>query len=182
MRRSHPRGKTAACRGYVLSCVRLFVTQETSPPGSSVLGFSRQEYARAQPFFLPGDLPTSPGIRPVSPKPLALAVDSASLGILPRLGAIKERGGGGVWAAARPRLVCPMPGGGREAWAGRCRGSGAHTCPNVGGLSHEGALTCRLLSPGEASLCSRWGRMKPPCPVPRHRELPSSPSPVPPGS
>ena len=82
-----------------------------------------------------------------------------------------------------PGLVCPMPGAGREAWAGRCRGSGAHTCPDVGGLSHKGTLTCRLLSPEEASLCSRWGQMKPPVPpTRRHRELPSSPSPVPPVS
>ena len=47
--------------------------RDGSPPGSSVLGFSGQEYGRGQPFFLPGDLPASPGIRPVSPKSLALA-------------------------------------------------------------------------------------------------------------
>ena len=37
-----------------------------SPPGSSVHGFSRQEYWSGLPFPSPGDLP-NPGIRPASP-------------------------------------------------------------------------------------------------------------------
>ena len=45
----------------------LFVTPWTvAPPGSSVHGFSRQEYWSGLPFPSPGDLP-DPGIEPVSP-------------------------------------------------------------------------------------------------------------------
>ena len=43
-----------------------------SPPGSSVMGFSRQEYWSGLPFPSPGDLP-DPGIKPGSP---ALQADS----------------------------------------------------------------------------------------------------------
>ena len=43
-----------------------------SPPGSSVLGFSRKEYWSGLPFPSPGDLP-EPGIEPGSP---ALQTDS----------------------------------------------------------------------------------------------------------
>ena len=39
---------------------------DCSLPGSSVMGFSRQEYWRGLPFPSPGDLP-DPGIEPVSP-------------------------------------------------------------------------------------------------------------------
>ena len=39
---------------------------DCSPPGSSVHGFSRQEYWSGLPFPSPGDLP-HPGIEPVSP-------------------------------------------------------------------------------------------------------------------
>ena len=39
---------------------------DCSPPGSSVHGFSRQEYWSGLPFPSPGDLP-KPGIEPQSP-------------------------------------------------------------------------------------------------------------------
>ena len=42
------------------------------PPGSSAMGFSRQEYWSGLPFPSPGDLP-DPGIEPGSP---ALQADS----------------------------------------------------------------------------------------------------------
>ena len=45
---------------------------DCSPPGSSVHGFSRQEYWSGLPFPSPGDLP-DPGIEPRSP---ALQADS----------------------------------------------------------------------------------------------------------
>ena len=39
---------------------------DSSPPGSSVHGISRQEYWNGLPFLSPGDLP-DPGTEPVSP-------------------------------------------------------------------------------------------------------------------
>ena len=45
---------------------------DCSPPGSSVHGFSRQEYWSGLPFAPPEDLP-DPGIQPVSPLSSALA-------------------------------------------------------------------------------------------------------------
>ena len=39
---------------------------DCSPPGSSVHGFSRQEYCSGLPYPSPGDLP-NPGIEPGSP-------------------------------------------------------------------------------------------------------------------
>ena len=39
---------------------------DCSPPGSSVVGFSRQEYWSGLPFPSLGDLP-DPGIKPMSP-------------------------------------------------------------------------------------------------------------------
>ena len=48
---------------------------DCSPPGSSVLGFSRKEYWSGLPFPSPGDLP-EPGIEPGSP---ALQADSLPL-------------------------------------------------------------------------------------------------------
>ena len=44
-----------------LSLVQLFC-----PPGSSAMGFARQEYWNGLPFSSPGDLP-DPGIKPTSP-------------------------------------------------------------------------------------------------------------------
>ena len=46
--------------------------KDYSLPGSSVHGFSRQEYWSGFPFLPPGDLPHS-GIEPVSPSSPALA-------------------------------------------------------------------------------------------------------------
>ena len=43
-----------------------------SPPGSSVLGFTRQEYWSGLPFPTPGGFP-DPGIEPTSPAPSARA-------------------------------------------------------------------------------------------------------------
>ena len=48
------------------SCPNLCDSMDCSPPGSSVQGFSRQEYWSGLPFPLPGDLP-DPGIEPWSP-------------------------------------------------------------------------------------------------------------------
>ena len=54
------------------SCVTVSDPMDCSPPGSSVLEFSRQEYWNGLPFPSPGDLP-GPGIEPGSS---ALQVDS----------------------------------------------------------------------------------------------------------
>ena len=43
------------------SCPTLCHPMDSSPPGSSVMGFSRQEYWSGLPFPSPGDLP-EPGI------------------------------------------------------------------------------------------------------------------------
>ena len=51
---------------YSLSRVQLCDPIDCSPPGSSVMGFSRQEYWSGLPFPSPGDL-TDPGIKPASP-------------------------------------------------------------------------------------------------------------------
>ena len=48
------------------SCLTLWDLMNYSPPGSSVLEFSRQEYWSGLPFPSPGDLP-DPGIEPRSP-------------------------------------------------------------------------------------------------------------------
>ena len=54
------------------ACPALCNPMDCSSPGSSVMGFSRQEYGRWVPFPSPGDLP-DPGIEPRSP---ALKTDS----------------------------------------------------------------------------------------------------------
>ena len=59
--RLQARGKGAV----MLTGVRLFVTTDCSPSGSSVHGISQQEYWSGLPFPSPGDLP-DPGIAPVS--------------------------------------------------------------------------------------------------------------------
>ena len=46
-------------------CLTLCNPMDCSPPGSSVSGFSRQEYWSGLPCPLPGDLP-NPGIKPAS--------------------------------------------------------------------------------------------------------------------
>ena len=56
------------------SCLTLCDPMDCSPPGSSVLGFSRQEYWSGLLFPLPGDFP-KPGIEPTSP---ALQMDSST--------------------------------------------------------------------------------------------------------
>ena len=48
------------------SCLTLCNPMDCSLPGSSVHGFSRQEYWSGLPFPSPGDLP-DPGIEPGSP-------------------------------------------------------------------------------------------------------------------
>ena len=59
--------RVCAC-GYVqsLSCMTLCDPLDCLPPGSSVRGFSRQEYWSGLPFPSPGGLP-DPGIKPASP-------------------------------------------------------------------------------------------------------------------
>ena len=56
------------------SCPTLCNSVGCSPPGSSVQGFSRQEYWSGLPFPSPGD-PPNPGIEPRSP---ALQADALS--------------------------------------------------------------------------------------------------------
>ena len=51
------------------SCLILCNPMDCSPPGSSAMGFFRQEYWCGLPFPSPGELP-DPGMEPV---PLALA-------------------------------------------------------------------------------------------------------------
>ena len=58
-----------------LSRVRLCDPMDGSPPGSSIQGFSRQEYWSGLPFPSPGDLP-DPGIEPRSPTLQAYALTS----------------------------------------------------------------------------------------------------------
>ena len=67
----HERGREGrfAC---VLRRVQLFVTLRTSPPGSYVRGYPRQEYWSGLPFPPPGDL-AEPGIERMSPASSALA-------------------------------------------------------------------------------------------------------------
>ena len=48
------------------SCLTLCDPVDCSPPGSSLHGFSRQDYWSGLPFPSPGDLP-NPGIKPRSP-------------------------------------------------------------------------------------------------------------------
>ena len=48
------------------SCLTLYDPMDCSPTGSSVIGFSRQEYWSGVPCPPPGDLP-NPGIKPTSP-------------------------------------------------------------------------------------------------------------------
>ena len=54
------------------SCPTLCDLMDCSPPGSSVVEFSRQEYWSGLPFPSPGDLP-HPGIKPMSPVSPGLA-------------------------------------------------------------------------------------------------------------
>ena len=48
------------------SCMALCDPMDCKPPGSSVMGFFKQEYWGGLPFPSPGDLP-NPGIEPTSP-------------------------------------------------------------------------------------------------------------------
>ena len=54
------------------SCQTLFNPMDCSPPGSSVHGFSGQEYWSGLPYPPPGDLP-DPGLELVPPVSPALA-------------------------------------------------------------------------------------------------------------
>ena len=65
------------CAQTLQSCLTLFDPMDCSPPDSSVLGFSRQEYWSRLPCPPPGDLPHS-GIEPASP---ALQADSLLLNL-----------------------------------------------------------------------------------------------------
>ena len=58
------------CCSVAKPCLTLRDPVNYSPPGSSSIGFPRQEYYSGLPFPSPGDLP-DPGIEPLSP---ALAV------------------------------------------------------------------------------------------------------------
>ena len=63
------------CCSVPTSCLTLCNSMDSSAPGSSVHGVSRQEYWSGLPCPPPGDLP-DPGIKPTSP---ALQVDSLPL-------------------------------------------------------------------------------------------------------
>ena len=60
------------CVWIIQSSMTLCHPMDYSPPGSSAMGFSRQEYWSGLPFPTPGDLP-DPGIEPSPP---ALQADS----------------------------------------------------------------------------------------------------------
>ena len=60
-------------------CPTLCDPMDCSPPGSSSMGFSRQEYWSGSPFPSPGDLP-DPRIEPRSPALQAHALTSEPLG------------------------------------------------------------------------------------------------------
>ena len=62
----------------MLSPVQLSDPMDFSPPGSSVLEFTRQEYWNVLPFPSPGDLPY-PGTKPMSPASPELVADSLPL-------------------------------------------------------------------------------------------------------
>ena len=66
------------CAKLLPSPVILCNPANSSPPGSSVLGFSRHEYWSGLSCPPPGDLP-EPGIEPESPMAPALLVDSSPL-------------------------------------------------------------------------------------------------------
>ena len=76
-------GDLAYCRTSLLSVhaqspMTVCNPTDCSPPGSSSMGFSRQEYWSGLPFPSPGDLP-DPGIEPASPSSPALLADSLML-------------------------------------------------------------------------------------------------------
>ena len=58
--------KSYKCVKYLHSCLTLCDPMDYSPPGSSVMGFSKQEYWSGLPFPSPRDLP-DPGMEPVPP-------------------------------------------------------------------------------------------------------------------
>ena len=62
------------CAKSLQSCPTLCDPVDCSPPDSSVMGFSRQEYWSGFPCPPPGDLPNT-GIEPASPAAPALQVD-----------------------------------------------------------------------------------------------------------
>ena len=74
----HAFGCLLLCVQSLQSCLTLCDPMDCSPPGSSVHGFSRQEYWSGLPFPPPGDLPHA-GIEPESPASPALQADSLLL-------------------------------------------------------------------------------------------------------
>ena len=76
-RKNSARGKVIDARvcAHSLSCSVVSDScsrRDYSPPGYSVMRFSKQEYWSGLPFPPPGDLP-NPGVKPESPASLALA-------------------------------------------------------------------------------------------------------------
>ena len=69
---------TYACVLSRFSCVWLCDAVDCGPPGSSFLGFSRQEYWSGLPCSPPGDM-LNPGIKPTSPASTAFQADSLPL-------------------------------------------------------------------------------------------------------
>ena len=68
----------AVCAQSLITSDSATLRMDWSLPGSSVMGFSWQEYWSGLPFPPPGDLP-DPGIEPLSPDFSALQVDSLPL-------------------------------------------------------------------------------------------------------
>ena len=69
------------CAKSLQLCPTVGDPMDCSPPGSSIQGFSRQEYWSGLPFPSPGDLP-DPGIEPRSPTLQADSLTSAPPGKL----------------------------------------------------------------------------------------------------
>ena len=75
----------------LLSCVRLYDSMDYSPPGSSLHGFSRQEYWSVLPHPPPGDLP-NPGIQPRCPtlQVISLPSEPPYISVLKNYGLLKR--------------------------------------------------------------------------------------------
>ena len=69
-----PSAAAAAAAKLLQPCPTLCDPMDSSPPGSSVHGISRQEYWSGLPFPPPGDLP-HPGMGHALPVSLALLAD-----------------------------------------------------------------------------------------------------------
>ena len=130
------------------SCPNLGDPRDWSPAGSSVLGFSGQEYGCGQLCFLPGDLPTSPGIKPVSPVSCIVCWILHHVEACQGWGRSKKEAVGACGQQPAPGWFAPCPEGAERAgqagaeaagptpapmWVGR-----ATRAPSPAGSSHLG--------------------------------------------